>query len=709
MRSNAPAGRARAHFLVILALFFLAAGRSSAGARLSARDIVVAIPGLRAVTYVPVSPDFDYGSCNATPRPVDLRCGLLAEGGFDAEGRQYSVRLAVSEGGTVPPRSEIWRTTAERSTELVASLDARPDEMGAFDEATIGKLAVDPVRGVIYAVLASSCLPADDESCSTAAKRIEIVQILGLRLLAQVLADPIPSDEAVDDEELAQGGRPFTGSSPGRTDVGSAALATPLAIDFGGTGASSAEEARAMLGSASDDSVVHLFGDERILGDKTFLGSMTAPRFNGVRHAALFGSIAATISDLPATGGVLALGPDVDDPTSFANINPAGMWSGRPDTLALDFRHGGARFLSSMREYPSGSAGALEDRVPFVFQVRLDDASAHRDTAAGAIGEWNCGRARSGRESCPSGESTWGQAGGSRQYWYSGQCNTSADSLVGDAAICGGPHIFEIRYPEQPGVHASKPIFAVGNGGAALFAPDNRSPGWRSFLTMFRGDDGLGDPTKANTPMYAFDSGGASFDGGLFVGASQSFPEYTRHLYDQFNVWISHDIAYDKAALVVEGPSAEDPGAQTAALVRFLDRSGKGTFAHPGIAREAFGFYNHSRLYLGSFRDDETADRGQFIEWEGTRVDANTTRLRVSEPSAPRDLVLPDRSGTIVVASSASGLGLLMWGSEGKSGTEVCGAAGLACERTRNLGESGSRPCSVSQDDDFAALCSAPQ
>ncbi len=505
-------------------------------------------------------------------------------------------------------------------------------------------------------------------------------------------------------------GRLLADSSATLTDSGTLTLATPLGIASGGTGGATAAAARTFLNVPSTAQVVHPYGDETITGQKTFTGSLLGARFNGIRYSNLFPSIASALGDLPATGGTLQVDPGGTDLTAFADLNPAGPSSGRRDTLALDLRNGGARFLSSMREYPSGAAGALEDRVPFVFQVRLDDATRVDDAAAGAIGEWNCGRPGTGSESCPSGASSWQIAGGSRQYWYSGQCNTKSDSWVGDSAMCGGPHIFQIRYPEVPGSHPAKPIFAVGSGGASLFAPENPSTQWRSYLTMFRGADGGGDVTKANTPMFTFDHGGASFDGGFYVGAVQTWPEFSSNRYDQFNAWVAHDVAFDKPAFVVEGPSGSSVAAQTAPLVKYYDRSnGRGTFVHPGIAREAFGFYNHSRLYLGSFRDDVLAtDRGQFIEWEGTTVDANRTRLRVDNPTAPRDAYLPDRSGTIVVATDTSESGPMFWGAAGKTGDQVCDASGLTCETTTGLGGGGgSKPCSQSHTGYFAALCFA--
>jgi hypothetical protein len=499
------------------------------------------------------------------------------------------------------------------------------------------------------------------------------------------------------------------------TDAGDLTLTRPLGVASGGTGGANPAEARAGIGAANDAEVVHLDGDETIFGTKsfagtTYFGAAYTFRQNGIRMSDLFPSVAAALDALPPSGGVLQLGPDEDDPVGFADINPAGPSTGKRDALALDLRRGGIRFLSSVPEYPAGPAGPLEERVPFVFQVRLDDPTRVTDQDTGAIGEWNCDVVPSFPQNCPSGNSSWGIPGGNKQYWHSGQCNTGDYPLsdFGSAGHCSGPHIFEIRYPERPGTVESKPIFAVGNGGAALYAPDNPSRYWRSYLTMFRGDDGGGEPAKANAPLFVFDRGGALLDGGTFCGNTLTFPHYSEHTYEPVNLWVQHDVALASPALVVEGTTDNSDLGETNPLARFYDRSGKGTFVHPGLAREAFGFYSHSRLYLGSYRDNIAApERGQFIEWEGYTVDANTTRLRVEEPTASNDIVLPDTSGSVAVAPARDDMGPAYWGNPGLSGNEVCTAAGLACSQTIQFSGNNAqaRPCDDLRTNIFVAFC----
>ncbi len=493
------------------------------------------------------------------------------------------------------------------------------------------------------------------------------------------------------------------------TDAGDLALAHPLAITSGGTGATTSSGARSRLGAADDSAVVHLSGDESVTGTKSFLGHLFAARTNGVRQSQLFPSVTDALADLSSSGGVVEIGRDEDDPTTFVNLNPAGPSSGRRDSLAIDLRRGGIRFLSSMPEYPSGPAGALEERVPFVFQTRLDDPTRSFDTELGAIGEWNCGRQPSSLVNCPYGNSSWGLPNGSKQYWHSGQCNSDFETGSTVTGLCGGPHILEVRYPYFAGVaETSKPIFAVGSGGTSIYAPDNPSPDWRAFLTMFWGADGGGDAQKANMPMFVFDRGGAYLDGGTFCGANLAFPYFTQHQYVQHNLWVQHDIGIANPAFVVEGTSDSSVAGQQSPMAKFYDRSGgKGTFQHPGIAREAFGFYSHSRLYLGSFvGDTEATERGQFIEWEGYTVDQSTTRLRAAEPTASRDIYLPDQSGSVTVAPNRADLGPAHWGVAGLSGNTVCQAVGLTCVSSSQLqGNNTARACTYTHSDYFLALC----
>jgi hypothetical protein len=224
---------------------------------------------------------------------------------------------------------------------------------------------------------------------------------------------------------------------------------------------------------------------------------------------------------------------------------------------------------------------------------------------------------------------------------------------------------------------------------------------------MFRGDDGFGAAGLANTPMYSFDNWGAFFDGGQFIGSTLEWPAYTEHTYPPFILWVQDDLPVEFTPFVVESTSSGSPAGQASAITKFLDRSGKASLAHPGLAREAFGFYADSRLYLGSFRNDLGDDRGQAIEWEGYRLDDNRTRLRVVEPSALRDVFLPDASGTAVVAPDGVTAGPVFWSKAGPTGDEVCRAAGLSCVGTTKLGAPNFDPCDepTSGDGYFLAFC----
>ncbi len=174
--------------VIVLGLVCLAAhGVSAAGRRLTSQDILIVIPGFQVGTFIPVSPNFDYATCSAFPRPMDLRCDLFAQGGFDAEGRQYAMRYTNSSVSPVLPRTEIWRTTLNGGSELLAYLDPRANELGAYDDGRIEKIAVDSVQGHLYLVLATTCYPPDQDSCSYGSRAVEIVRITGLRSLADVL------------------------------------------------------------------------------------------------------------------------------------------------------------------------------------------------------------------------------------------------------------------------------------------------------------------------------------------------------------------------------------------------------------------------------------------------------------------------------------------------------------------------------------------
>jgi hypothetical protein len=266
-----------------------------------------------------------------------------------------------------------------------------------------------------------------------------------------------------------------------------------------------------------------------------------------------------------------------------------------------------------------------------------------------------------------------------------------------------------VRYPEQPGLHESKPIFAVGNGGVAIYAPESREPHWRGFLTMFRADDGNNEPLKANTPMFSFERYGAFMDGNVFVGNTLLWPFHTSHFYPQFNFWVSHDIAPTDPAFVVESSANLGAAWEQGVLARIYDKTccwgTEHRFSQPNSMREAFGFYANSVLRLASFTTTTSLERGQYIEWEGLVIDSNTTRLRVIEPTASRNVYLPDQSGTTLVAPNSSTMGLAMWGTS-SSGNSVCQSAGLSCQTTHELqGGSASHPCDYAYSAYFIAMC----
>jgi len=421
-----------------------------------------------------------------------------------------------------------------------------------------------------------------------------------------------------------------------------------LGVAGGGTGGTTPSWARLNLGAAADADVVHLTGDEVIRGSKTFDAPVVIRELNGVRRSTGFANIAECVSSLPTNGGVCWIDPSEDDPLPFADTNP----DLRPYSLVRDGRFGGARWLSSR---PEPATGATEDQVPFVFQVRWNDPSRTYDDEAGSVGEWNCGIDVPGAtdewRNCPVGNVTRGSGSAVQPFWHTGQCNSNN---AASSMRCGGPHILEVRYPDVAGSTAlDKPVFAVGSGGASIYMPDFQDAYFQSAFTIFRGRSSYFPAEIWNTPMYAFDKAGQFGDGGTFVGNSLAWPQpYTSHAYPSFNMWVQHDIDVNLPAFVVEGPGDSSPAAERGPLVKFYDRTGKGTFVHPGNAREAFGFYSDSRLYLGSFRNSDGG--GQVVEWEGRTVDGNRTQLAVTEPTAPRTITLPDMSGYVALASGGT-------------------------------------------------------
>jgi hypothetical protein len=165
----------------------LPAAASQPGERLTSGDVVFTIFGMTASTFIAVDPEFDYSTCSQYPTPADLRCDLLAQGGFDAEGLQYAVRHAHSALNPLLSRSEIWRTRPDGSTEMMAFLEPRQGVGAAFDDGRIDRIAVDPVNGTLWAVLSTSCFPAGSPTCFYARPANEIVRITGLKTLRDVL------------------------------------------------------------------------------------------------------------------------------------------------------------------------------------------------------------------------------------------------------------------------------------------------------------------------------------------------------------------------------------------------------------------------------------------------------------------------------------------------------------------------------------------
>ena len=175
-------------WLVVCGLIFGSpALATQPGERLSADDLVFTVFGLAAGIYVPVDPDFNYSSCAVFPTPADLRCDLLTQSGFDAEGRQYGVRLGNSLVNPLLPRTEIWRTRSDGGTEMIAFLDPRPAQAGTFDDGRIERIAVDVVGGFIYGVLSTGCFPVNAPGCLYYGRANEIVKITGLKTLHDVL------------------------------------------------------------------------------------------------------------------------------------------------------------------------------------------------------------------------------------------------------------------------------------------------------------------------------------------------------------------------------------------------------------------------------------------------------------------------------------------------------------------------------------------
>jgi hypothetical protein len=594
------------------------------GAWRSESDDVFSMPTslprpLALLETVPGAVEATYGPWSAGGRRPS-RPDRMAPGSFAWEAGDPLSTLKIRRGaGHGDANASAWRAR-------VAELDLRDRRSLTFD-------------GIVFVDMRVHLEGATDvqfEECRFVRAGSEPAAPQGTSTLGPS-APPAPLGDRRAAPEIEIG--PESASGTGPPDV--------LRVDQGGTGADSAEGARARLGAAWDANVVHLTMGEVIRGPKTFEAPVVIRELNGVKRSTGFGDISECVASLPAGGGVCMIDPTEDDETPFNDVNP----DVRAFSLVRDSRRGGARWLSSR---PEPGSGATEDQVPFVFQVRWNDPSRTYDDEPGAVGEWNCGvdvpDVIDEWRNCPNGFVTKGSASPVQPYWYTGQCNSNSSS---PSSRCGGPHILEVRSPELPGVVSSKPIFAVGTEGASIYMPDYHDIYFQSALTIFRGRSSYFSQEMWNIPMYAFDKGGFFSDGGSFVGNTLAWPEpYSSHLYQPYNMWVQHDIALDLPAFVVEGAGDGSPEGERSPIAKLYDRSGKGSWNHPGLAREAFGFYSDSRLYLGSYRNSDGG--GQVVEWEGRTRDANTTRLAVEDPTAARTITLPDADGYVALATSGS-------------------------------------------------------
>jgi hypothetical protein len=461
---------------------------------------------------------------------------------------------------------------------------------------------------------------------------------------------------------------------------------------------------------------------------------------NGAEHSNAATDIATARGNLPSADGLLFVDPSENDTTTFAKINPAGVdkdaaATGKKDALSLDTRDGRFKFLTSAPPPWGSAAGAApqadESGVPFVVQPRYHDSTdlladdgfdGTRDgdswsggpdiktcsttTARKCIMDSDC----PGAETCsgaytdewrtlPTGHITAGAASTDKTYWYTGQCNTLAGN---SQQQCGGQAIFQVRAPEiddgdgtyEAGEQRGKPVLSVGTGGVGIYMPDSASTYYESPFTIFHGEDSYFSSTVYNMPFFAITRAGMVTDGGTFMGNSRAFPRIgiDGHTYPAFNAWVQHDIGDTLPAFVVEGQTSGAIGYETGPLAFFLNRSGYSGTDHTiseGVRQEvALGIYSNSVLRLAATCDGDadgctgTVDDSQYIEWEGATADANETKVTVTEPTADRNVKLPDASGTVVTTSATTTAGVLMWGDAADAtdtGSEVCALSGLTC------------------------------
>src|SRR4030095_12841139 len=163
--------------------------------------------------------------------------------------------------------------------------------------------------------------------------------------------------------------------------------------------------------------------------------------------------------------------------------------------------------------------------------------------------------------------------------------------------------------------------------------------------------------------------------------------------YGAFNAYVHKDIANSDPAFVVEGANNSNADAEDTPIAIFTSWvNGNQTTDHrvqpAGGNAEAFGFYENSRLRLaarcglaGGTCGGTVLD-SQIIEWEGMLADASETSLGAPEPTADRDISLPNASGTVHVAPANTHTGVSMWSDSDDTtdtGNEVCPLAGLTC------------------------------
>lgn len=438
--------------------------------------------------------------------------------------------------------------------------------------------------------------------------------------------------------------------------------------------------------------------------------------------------------------------------TNPAGINKSGTTTGFKDGLVEDIRDGKFKLLSSAPQPWGSEAGsapaATAAQVPFVVEPRYWDSTdllnddGYDGTRDGD--SWSCGPNLKtcsstttricaldadcpGAETCngaysqeyrtcPSGHTTGGvtraTTGQDKSYWYTGQWNVNSS----DSGRLGpGPAIFQVRYPQvddgdgtqEANEHVNKPIFSVGFGGAAIYMPETDNGYTYSYFTVYRpNDDTNWADNQVNMPYVSINKQGFFADGGAYFGNTLTWPKpdnsgtiYGTTTTNSFNVMVHKDVADADASLLVYGPGNNNTAAENAPMALFLSAVNNGTIQtdlrlSAGNVKEVLGVYENSVLRMASFCNvtggscAADLDNSQLIEWEGLTADGSETRLTITEPTADRNVKLPDASGTVGIGSGGANNGSVYWGvktatsASFDTGTEVCAAAGLACQTT---------------------------